>query len=211
MARILLVFAHPALERSRVNRRLVERARGVPGVTFHDLYEAYPDFDVDVRHEQALLLAHDTVVLQHPFYWYQAPALVKQWEDLVLEHGWAYGTGGTALRGKRLVSAITTGGAEAAYREEGHNRFTVRQLLAPIEQTARLCGMDYPPPFLVHGTHRLDAEGIARAAEEYALFLAALRDDRVDFEAARGLPRVNADLARVLRPGPVAKGGGDAR
>lgn len=211
MARVLLLFAHPALEKSRVNRRLAERARGVPGVTFHDLYEAYPDFDVDVKKEQALLLAHDTVVLQHPFYWYSTPALVKQWEDLVLEHGWAYGTGGTALRGKRLLSAVTTGGGETAYRAEGHNRFTVRQLLAPLEQTARLCGMDYPPPFAVHGTHRLEAEGIARAAEEYALFLGALRDDRVDFEAARDLPRINADLARVLRPEPVASGGGDAR
>ncbi|HEX9189993.1 MAG TPA: NAD(P)H-dependent oxidoreductase [Vicinamibacteria bacterium] len=211
MPRVLVLFAHPALEKSRVHRRLVERARAVPGLTFHDLYEAYPDFDVDVKVEQALLLAHDAVVLQHPFYWYSTPALVKQWEDLVLEHGWAYGTGGTALRGKRLVSAVTTGGGEAAYRAEGLNRLTVRALLAPIEQTARLCGMDYPPPFVVHGTHRLDASGIARAAEEYGLFLAALRDDRVDFEGTRELPRINADLARVLRPEPAASGGDDAR
>jgi glutathione-regulated potassium-efflux system ancillary protein KefG len=211
MARVLVLFAHPALERSRVNRRLAERVRGLEGVTFHDLYEAYPDFDVDVGREQALLIAHDVLVLQHPFYWYGTPALVKQWEDLVLEHGWAYGTSGTALRGKRLLSAITTGGSETAYTEAGHNRFTVRQLLAPIEQTARLCGMDYPPPFVVHGTHRLDAEGIERAADEYGRFVAALRDDRVDFDAARGLPRVNADLGRVLRPEPVASEDGHAR
>jgi glutathione-regulated potassium-efflux system ancillary protein KefG len=211
MARVLVLFAHPALEKSRVHRRLVERVRGLAGVTFHDLYEAYPDFDVDVKREQALLLAHDTVVLQHPFYWYSTPALLKQWEDLVLEHGWAYGTGGTALRGKRMVSAITTGGSESAYTEAGHNRFTIRQLLAPLEQTARLCGMDSLPPFVVHGTHRLDAGGIERAAEEYGRFVAALRDDRVDFEAARGLARLNADLDRVLRPEPAAGGGGDAR
>jgi glutathione-regulated potassium-efflux system ancillary protein KefG len=211
MARVLVLFAHPALEKSRVNRRLVERVRALAGVTFHDLYEAYPDFDVDARREQALLLAHDAVVLQHPFYWYGTPALVKQWEDLVLEHGWAYGTGGTALRGKRLVSAITTGGGEAAYGEAGLNRFTVRQLLAPIEQTARLCGMDYAPPFVVHGTHRLDAEGIERAADEYGRFVAALRDDRVDFDAARELPRLNADLGLVLRPEPVSSGDGHAR
>ena len=211
MARVLVLFAHPALDKSRVHRRLVERVRGLEGVTFQDLYEAYPDFDVDVKREQALLLAHDAIVLQHPFYWYGTPALVKQWEDLVLEHGWAYGTGGTALRGKRLVSAITTGGGETAYREEGHNRFTIRQLLAPIEQTARLCGMDYPPPFVVHGTHRLDADGIELAADEYGRFVAALRDDRVDFEAARALPRINVDLDRVLRPEPAARGGGDAR
>jgi len=211
MARVLVLFAHPALERSRVNRRLAERVRGLEGVTFHDLYEAYPDFDVDVGREQALLLAHDVLVLQHPFYWYGTPALVKQWEDLVLEHGWAYGTSGTALRGKRLLSAITTGGSETAYAEAGHNRFTIRQLLAPIEQTARLCGMDYPPPFVVHGTHRLDADGIERAADEYGRFVAALRDDRVDFDAARELPRVNADLGRILRPEPVASEDGHAR
>jgi glutathione-regulated potassium-efflux system ancillary protein KefG len=211
MARVLVLFAHPALEKSRVNRRLAERAREVREVTFHDLYEAYPDFDVDVRREQTLLLAHDTVVLQHPFYWYGAPALVKQWEDLVLEHGWAYGTGGTALRGKRLVSAITTGGSEPAYTEAGHNRFTIRQLLAPTEQTARLCGMDYPPPFVVHATHRLDAAGIEQAADEYGRFLAALRDDRVDFDAARSLPRINAEPGRVLRPAPAGGGDRDAR
>src|SRR5512139_1443397 len=121
MPRVLVLFAHPALEKSRVHRRLVERARASDGVTFHDLYEAYPDFDVDVKREQALLLAHDAVVLQHPFYWYSTPALVKQWEDLVLEHGWAYGSRGTMLRGKRMLSAITTGGGEAAYRAQGHN------------------------------------------------------------------------------------------
>ena len=199
MSRVLVLFAHPALEKSRIHRRLVERARGLEVVTLNDLYEAYPDFDVDVKREQELLLAHDVVVLQHPLYWYSTPALVKQWEDLVLEHGWAYGTGGTALRGKRLLSAISAGGSEAAYREDGHNRFTIRQLLAPIEQTARLCGMDYPPPFVVHGTHRLDADGVERAADEYARLLAALRDDRVDFEAARGRARLNEDLGRVIR------------
>ena len=209
--RVLVLFAHPALEKSRVHRKLVERVRGLAGVTFHDLYEAYPDFDVDVKREQELLLAHEAVVLQHPFYWYGTPALVKQWEDLVLEHGWAYGTGGTALHGKRLVSAITTGGGEAAYAAAGLSRFTIRQLLAPIEQTARLCGMDYPPPFVVHGTHRLDAEGIERAADEYERFVAALRDDRLDFDAARELPRLNADLGRVLRPEPPSSGDGHAR
>lgn len=200
MARVLILFAHPALEKSRVNRRLLERAREVAGLTVHDLYEAYPDFDVDAKSEQDRLAAHDVVVLQHPFYWYSTPALLKQWQDLVLAHGWAYGTGGTALRGKTLLCAVTTGGSETAYREGGPNRFTVRQLLAPIEQTARLCGMAFPPPFVVHGTHRLDGPGIERAGGEYAGFLEALRDGRVDFEAARDLPHVNARLDLVVRP-----------
>jgi len=57
----------------------------VEGLTFHDLYEAHPDFDVDVAREQELLLGHDAVLVQHPLYGYSTPPLVKQWEDLVLD------------------------------------------------------------------------------------------------------------------------------
>lgn len=174
-ASVLVLFAHPALHRSRVQRALAKAVRDLEGVTFHDLYEAYPDFDVDVRREQALLAAHDTVVLQHPFYWYSVPPLVKQWLDLVLEHGWAYGANGTALRGKRLLCALSAGGREEAYCTEGHNRFTVRQLLAPIEQTACLCGVEFLDPFVVYGTHALGEPEIAAAAKAYAERVGALR------------------------------------
>ena len=123
---ILILFAHPALEKSRVNRRLVDAVRSLDGVTFHDLYEAYPEFDVDVRREQQLLEEHAVVVLQHPLFWYSTPALVKQWEDLVLEHGWAYGASGTALAGKPVLNVVTTGGPERAYSEESPGRVYTR-------------------------------------------------------------------------------------
>ena len=197
--RILVLFAHPALEKSRVNRALAEAVRGLSGVTFHDLYEAYPDFDVDVRREQSLLLDHDLLVTQHPFYWYSTPALVKQWQDLVLEHGWAYGTGGTQLRGRVWLSAITTGGREAAYQPDGLNHFTIRELLRPIEQTARLCGMTFLPPFVVHGTHRLDAAGISAAAADYRRAIELLRDGRIDLDGAQRHPRLNANLDAIIR------------
>lgn len=175
--RVLVLFAHPALHRSRVQRALAKAVRDLAGVTFHDLYEAYPDFDVDVVREQGLLAAHDAVVLQHPFYWYSTPPLVKQWIDLVLEHGWAYGPGGDALAGKRFLCAISAGGREDAYCAEGPNRFSVRALLAPIEQTAHLCGMRFLDPFVVYGTHGLGAAEIDAAAAAYAERIAALRDE----------------------------------
>jgi hypothetical protein len=62
MPRVLILFAHPALEKSRVNRRLAAAVSGLAGVTLHDLYEAYPHFDVEVRREQRLLLEHDVLV-----------------------------------------------------------------------------------------------------------------------------------------------------
>ena len=202
MARVLILFAHPALEKSRVNRRLVAALPERPGLTFHDLYEAYPGFDVDVAREQALLLAHDLIVVQHPFYWYSAPPLLKQWEDLVLEHGWAYGSAGTALAGKRFLCVLTAGGGAAAYQREGYNRFTVRELLSPVEQTARLCRMEFVPPYVVHGTHQMTEADIARGAERYGGLGAALHDDRVDLAAAARHATLNDALAAAPAGAP---------
>jgi len=191
MARVLLLFAHPALEKSRINARLIRDVSKLEGIRFHDLYEAYPDFFVDAAREQQLLAAHDTIVLHHPMYWYSAPALVKQWEDLVLEHGWAYGAKGTALRGKKILHVVTTGGSDQAYQTAGMHRHVIREFLLPFEQTAKLCGMIYLPPYLVHGTHRLSEQEIERFAAEYLELLKMLRDE--SFDAARLLQCENCN------------------
>ena len=176
MGQVLVIFAHPAFQRSRVNRALVKAAGTTDGVTVHDLYETYPDFLIDVRDEQRLVEKHDAVVFQHPFFWYSSPALVKEWLDLVLEYRWAYGEGGDALRGKVMAQAISAGGPEDAYRRKGENHFTIRELLAPYEQTARLCGMGYAEAFAVHGTNHLDDTALAGFARNYSTWLTALRD-----------------------------------
>jgi glutathione-regulated potassium-efflux system ancillary protein KefG len=191
---VLILFGHPAIQKSRVNRILIREIQDLPGITFHDLYDAYPDLDIDVPREQSLLQEHEIIVLHHPFYWYSTPAIIKEWEDLVLTHGWAYGRTGTALRGKTLLSAITTGGREEAYQKGGHNRFTIRELLAPIEQTAYLCGMNYLPPFVVHGTHLFGQSEMEHHAGEYRRLIVALRDGTLDLEAAQAYPRLNSDL-----------------
>jgi glutathione-regulated potassium-efflux system ancillary protein KefG len=172
---LLILFAHPAFEKSRVHRAQADAVRGRRGVTVHDLYEAYPDLDIDVPYEQALLGAHDVVVFQHPLYWYAVPPLLKQWMDLVLEHGWAYGSAGRALEGKVLQVATTAGGRAAAYGPEGVNRFTFEEFLRPIEATARLCRMAYRPPWVRAGTHAMTPTDIADAARDYAALLERLQ------------------------------------
>ena len=179
MANILVLFAHPALEKSRVHASLLRHIRHLEGITIHDLYEHYPDFDIDIKEEQRLLLQHDIIILQHPFYWYSTPAIIKQWEDLVLEHSWAYGSKGKMLAGKKLFNAISCGGRQQAYGPDGLNRHTIRQLLAPIEQTARLCNMIYMPPFVIHGTHRLLDGDIELCAVQYEQLLISLQHDRI--------------------------------
>jgi glutathione-regulated potassium-efflux system ancillary protein KefG len=197
--RVLILFAHPALERSRVQRPLAEAVRDLKGVTFRDLYELYPDFDVDVGEEQALLVESDVVVFQHPVYWYSAPALVKEWLDLVLEHGWAYGHEGTALHGKTWVQVVSTGGGEETYRETGVHGQSLRAFLAPFEATARLCGMHYLAPFSVYATHGLDPADVAKRAADYRRLIEALRDDRLDLAAAEREPELCAALDRLIR------------
>lgn len=201
-SRILHLFAHPAFQKSRVNRVLVEAAQRIHGLTFHDLYQAYPHFVIDVRREQELLLSHEILVFHHPFFWYSTPAILKEWQDLVLEHGWAYGRDGSALHGKTMLNVVTTGGSGSAYHADGHNRFTMRQLLAPIEQTARLCGMDYLPPFVVHGTHGMQADEMTAHAGDLQVILEALRDRRVDRGSLSDLLRINADLGRFSGTAP---------
>jgi glutathione-regulated potassium-efflux system ancillary protein KefG len=174
MAKILLLFAHPVLEKSRVHAKLIQAVKKIPGITFHDLYESYPDFDIDVEDEKALLLSHDIIILQHPFYWYSAPPIVKQWLDLVLEYGWAYGKGGTALTGKYVLQIITAGGSAQVYHHDGRNRFTFREFLAPFDQSFNLCHMTYLTPYVIAGTHRMTLEEISDAAEKYTTLLEGL-------------------------------------
>jgi glutathione-regulated potassium-efflux system ancillary protein KefG len=165
--KILILFAHPRFERSAINSIIMNNIPGIPEITFHDLYEIYPDFNIDIEWEKKLLEDHQIIIWQHPFYWYSAPPLLKQWIDLVLGFGWAYGPGGDALRGKIIFNSITSGGQRSAYSKEGHNRFTVQELLAPFDQTAVLCKMVYLPPFAIHGTHRITKDEITLMAQYY--------------------------------------------
>ena len=177
MNRISIMVFHPLLYNSRINRKLVQAVEEMKGVTVRHMYDLYPDFFIDVKKEQEVLLEHDIIVWQHPFYWYSSPSLLKEWIDLVLEHGFAYGRKGRALEGKMILSAISTGGRREAYLADEEGKFSIRQLLAPFEQTTKLCRMQYLSPFVTHGTHLLDGEGINKAAADYAKVISALRDD----------------------------------
>jgi glutathione-regulated potassium-efflux system ancillary protein KefG len=204
MRRVLVLFAHPVLERSRVNRRMVDAIRDLEGVTIHDLYEAYPTLAIDVVREQELLLAHDVIVFQHPFYWYSVPAILKEWQDLVLEHGWAYGVGGTNLKDKLTLNAISTGGPPQAYRKGGYNRFTMRELLSPWDQTAHRCGMRFLGPFVVHAALRLVGDDVAPSAAAYRRLIEALREDRLDLARAADAENLYDELDALIGAREVA-------
>jgi glutathione-regulated potassium-efflux system ancillary protein KefF len=159
---VVVITAHPQMQHSRINRGMLRAARALParrnapGVVVRDLYALYPDYLIDVEAEQALLASAQLVVWQHPIHWYSMPPLMKLWLDDVLAFGWAYGPGGTALRGKDLWLVATTGGPEDSYRPDSYNRYFFDDFLPPYQQTANLCGMRFLPPLIFHGAHRAE-------------------------------------------------------
>ncbi len=161
--KVLVLFAHPSQHRSEANSPLVRASAAIDGVTVVDLYAEYPDFCIDIDHEQQRLREHDVVVFMFPLYWYSTPSILKEWQDLVLEYGFAYGHDGTELHGKLLLCALTAGGLEDAYRHQGYNHYTIRELLRPIEQTATLCGMTYLPPYALFGSRTALEDGRVQA------------------------------------------------
>ena len=178
--KILVLHAHPRLSSSVVQRAMLRAIEGLDDVTLVDLYAEYPDFAIDVAKEQQRLLHHDVIVLQHPFYWYSSPAIIKEWQDLVLENGWAYGPGGTRLAGRFLMQAISTGGPEQVYHAQGRNRFEVTELLAPFNQTAYLCSMAYLAPFVIYSGRRMSPAELSTATESYRDLILGLRDGTID-------------------------------
>jgi glutathione-regulated potassium-efflux system ancillary protein KefF len=170
--RILVLYAHPAPRRSRLNRALADAARALPGVAVRDLYETYPDFYIDAPRERALVEACELLVFLHPVRWYGMPSLLKEWLDSVFEPGWAYAHNRGALVGKGFWLVVTTGSGEEAYQPGGLHGRPFADFLPPFEQGAALCGMRWQAPLVMHGAS--DA-GDARLAAHVAAFRAGLQ------------------------------------
>lgn len=165
-AMIYLVLAHPYPSQSRAGKVLLDAVRELPGLEVCSLYDRYPDFDIDVAAEQAALSRADLVVWLHPVFWYSVPALLKHWFDKVLSHGWAYGDGAAALRGKDCLWVATTGGTPQAYSAAGIHERSFADFTPPLEETARFCGMNWLAPFIVHGAHDIDGEELSGQARQ---------------------------------------------
>ena len=144
MSKVLVVVAHPDIEKSLANKAIVEKFKTLhPDAEIDELYKLYPNFKIDVKKEQEKLLKADVVILQFPMFWYNAPALMRQWFESVLEHGFAYGSKGKALEGKKLIVSLTTGSPLEAYKEGGMQSYTIEDLTKGFHQLANLCSMKW--------------------------------------------------------------------
>lgn len=189
--KILILFGHPAFQNSHINKGMIKNIEELEYVTFHDLYEAYPELDIDIDREQELLEEHDCIVFQHPMYWYSTPAIFKEWQDLVLEHGWAYGSKGKALSGKLFFNAVSTGAAKASFQPNEFQDHTVQEFLLPMTQMAKLCQMVPLPPFVIHGTHIVSEERIQKAQDDYRKLLEFIASQNFDIDEAKKTEYLN--------------------
>lgn len=201
---IVVIAAHPALKHSRVTRAMLEsalasQARQPGRVHVRDLYARYPDYFIDVAAEQAALRQARLLVWLHPIHWYSMPPLLKLWLDEVFSFGWAYGPGGTALQGKDLWLVTSTGGPESSYHPAGYNRHFFGAYLPPYEQTARLAGMRWLPPLVLHGAHRVDDAALRAHTELFGNRLATWPA----WPELEGLaPEAGCDVPADARPSP---------
>lgn len=177
---VLVIQAHPYPDRSYANRSLARAIEGLPGVEVRSLYDLYPDFSIDVLAEQEALDRAQTIVWQHPLYWYTAPALLKLWFETVLSYGWAYGPGGQALRGKRCLWVVTTGGDQDAYSQRGAHQFEFDVFVPVMRQTARFCGLRWLEPIIVHGAQRIPPAELEVIGGNYRASLARLVAEEVE-------------------------------
>jgi glutathione-regulated potassium-efflux system ancillary protein KefG len=184
-------IAHPTLESSMVNAQLLRIAQQMPSIEVIDLYEIYPNFMIDANVEQARLSAADVIIWQYPFYWYGAPAMLKQWMDNTFAYGFAYGEGGTALQGKYCLCVISAGGSAAAYQANGKHGFTPWELLAPMRAMAAQCGLNFLPPAMIYETARSrnTSQTALLVESEYLRLLRTLQ--RMDLKQASWSTRSN--------------------
>ncbi|MEU2624974.1 NAD(P)H-dependent oxidoreductase [Streptomyces sp. NPDC007157] len=203
----LVLLAHPDLSRSKINSPMWDEAQSARGVTFRNLYDLYPDFRIDIRREQQLVRDHQVIIFQFPTQWYSVPSLLKEWLDAVLQYGFAYDHDGPLLTRKTLQVVTSTGSTEADYGPEGLQRFSMEELLRPLEQTAARTGMTWAPPVILHDARGVSDEDLRLHARRYRFLLSAYARTagRCRVVPVRELPRrFPSDAGLARSPGAFA-------
>ena len=140
MSKVLLVLNHPNYKDSFANKIVVDKLKSlIPDIEIDHIDALYPDGKIDVKAEQEKLLKANTIIFQFPIYWFKSPYFLSKYVEDVFTHGFAYGTNGFKLEGKKLIVSITLGGEE----DEFKGNFTIERLMSPFEASAWYCKMKW--------------------------------------------------------------------
>lgn len=170
----LIIIIHPDIEKSIVNKRWINELKKYPGeFTVHHLDNEYPDGSINVAREQELVLRHERIIFQFPYYWFYAPPLLKKWLDEVMLHGWAYGSkSGYKMQGKKIALAISAGVDEEDYAPGKRYRYDLKTLTAPFELSFEYVKADYRPLFAFYGIeYNLSPQRLEQSTTDYLQYL----------------------------------------
>ncbi|MVN91362.1 NAD(P)H-dependent oxidoreductase [Mucilaginibacter aquatilis] len=170
----LIIVTHPNISESVINKRWIEELKKLSeNYTVHQLYELYPDEKIDVEAEQRLIEQHDKIIFQFPYYWFNAPSLFKKWLDVVMTHGWAYGSkSGYKMEGKKIALAISLGVDESELGESAKYKYTLNELTRPFELSFEYVKANYQAPFAFYGMeYNVTDEHINLGVQSYINFL----------------------------------------
>ena len=163
----LVIVTHPDIENSQVNKTWVQALEEHPDqFNVHQLYSKYPDLDIDILAEQALLSQYEEIVFQFPIHWFSTPFALKKYIDEVFTYGWAFGPGGEMLKGKKIGFAVSTGGTKESY--ESSSGISVSNLLNDFQLSFQYCGCTITQLHILYGVMgEVSAEDLVRSSQQY--------------------------------------------
>ncbi len=140
---ILIVAGHTYPQTSIANNAIITLLKEkYPEARVDNLIELYPDFQIDVKAEQEKLDWADIVIIQTPLFWFSMTSMVQRWIEETFAHGWAYGSQGHALEGKKVIVGITAGAPDQKY-DDGEEGISIPEIEAPLKAIFPFCGMNY--------------------------------------------------------------------
>lgn len=144
----LVIVSHPTPDQSRTIKALEQLATRLPDVEVRNIESLYgSDLDgFDLAAEHQAVEAADRIVFLFPIHWFNLTPMLKAYLNQVWSYGWAFGPGGTALKGKEMLVVTSAGATEHTYSAEGLIQSTIDEVLTPMKASALYVGMDYLEP-----------------------------------------------------------------
>ncbi|MGM5630795.1 NAD(P)H-dependent oxidoreductase [Apibacter raozihei] len=173
----LIIVGHPDLNHSVINTRWIEELKKYPEeFTVHSLYEAYPKGTaIEVEKEQQLIEEHGTLILQYPLYWFNCPALLKKWMDDVFTYGWAYGSKGDKMKGRKIALSISAGMRTDDFTKNGKYGYTLEDLIGPFKMSALYMHSDFKGFHCLYGAEEaVENTTLEENSKEYISFIRSL-------------------------------------
>lgn len=138
----VVIVSHPEIQQSSSQQFFLAALEG-EDVEVHHLDAALENGHFNVAKERAMLSEARRIIFQFPLYWYQVPAVMKQWMDEVFTE--------KLLQSKKELGVVVTIGAQREYYQPGRRvGFSVVELLRPLQALAHYVGWAFEPPFEVY-------------------------------------------------------------